>query len=233
MTDGCSWNGHKILKLLEVLSKYYKLNLSEFIMGSVGVGSSDNKFEVLVAIILSQNTSDRNAIKAFNNLKSALGSITPYSILKTDISLIKDLIRVAGLADKKSRVIRELAFILSENPAFFDRLEQLGLEEARKTLLELPGIGLKTADVFLLMVLKRPTFPIDTHINRIIRRLGIASSSDNYEAIRTKVLELVGSDVEDLLMLHLLLITHGRNTCTAKNPKCSQCVIADLCCRVL
>lgn len=235
--NDCIWNREKIFRLIEVLSKVYTIDIDKFIIGIVSRyregGHGVNYFEFLVAIILSQNTNDKNAIKAFKNLKAVIGDITPEKIIEMDSKKVEEIIRVAGLASRRSRVLKELAYILSRNPHFFDELKDLDVEEARKRLLNLPGIGFKSADVFLLMVLKKPTFPIDTHINRIVRRLGIASAKEKYEDIRAKILSYLSSDIEKLTLLHLLLITHGRSTCSAKKPLCSYCVIADMCCGML
>lgn len=229
----CVWDKDKLFRLLEILYREYTVNLSEFVINVL----YENKegvpqyFEILVSIILSQNTSDKNAIKAFNNLKSLVDSITPEKIAKLDDEELKKAIKIAGLVNRRVIALKELARALANDSEFFERLNILGTEEARTKLLELPGVGLKTADVFLLMVLKRPTFPIDTHINRIVRRLGIASAKDRYENIRAKILNYIGNDIEKLTHLHLLLIIHGRKVCRARNPLCIQCTISSMCCR--
>ena len=231
----CIWNESRIRKIIEILFKTHNVDLDEFILKNAldkehGV---PNYFEILTAIILSQNTSDRNAIRAFNNLKTVLKEITHENIAIVDESVLKSAIRVAGLANRKSRILKELAVILQKNPHYLKDLERMDVKEARKRLLELPGVGLKTADVFLLMVLKKPTFPIDTHINRVVKRLGIASSSDGYEDVRMKIVNYLSNDIDSLAALHLLLIVHGRRICTARKPRCYHCTLSDLCCRNL
>ncbi|MCS7111814.1 MAG: endonuclease III [Ignisphaera sp.] len=230
----CMWSRCKILKIVEILSKTY-IDYSEFVIRDAlddgYLGRPSNYFEFLTAVILSQNTSDRNAIKAFSNLKKVLGEITPESILRAGDDVVKSAIRISGLVNRKSRVLKQIALFLRDNPFYLKDLEKMDVEKARERLLELPGVGLKTADVFLLMVLKKPTFPIDTHINRIVRRLGIASASDRYEDVRMTITRYLDSNINALTMLHLLLIVHGRRVCTARRPKCSQCTIFELCCR--
>lgn len=229
--NGCTWDKDRVLKLFSILAQTYSININEFAI-SIADHAKTNFFEILVAIILSQNTNDKNAINAFNNLKTAMGVITPQKIINMDNEELKVLIRVAGLINRRIKALKKLATIIIENPEFFDKLMNLDVEEARKKMLELPGVGYKTADVFLLMILRKPTFPIDTHINRVVRRLGIASSKDTYEVIRAKVLDYLGYDVEKLIDFHLLLIMHGRKTCKARNPLCTQCAVFDMCCRV-
>ncbi len=213
--------------VLQRLRSRYSLNLDSYVAPRA-LRRGANPFEVLVGIVLSQNTSDRNAIKAFENLRSALGGkITPESVDRASLEGIARAIKVAGQQRRRAMVLKELARVFLERPQLLRELEGLGTEDARAKLLELPGVGPKTADVFLLMYLRRRTFPIDTHISRIARRLGLGSS---YEEIRRRVLEL-GKElsVDELIELHLLLIQHGREVCRPREPRCSECVLRDLC----
>jgi len=232
----CLWNKDMVKKLIFNLSNIYAMDLNEFVV-NIAIKSNQNTelnyFEILVTIVLSQNTSDRNAIRAFNALKNMVKEVTPKNILAIDDGSLKNAIRVAGLANRKSDILKKLAYVISSKPEFFREIAPLDVEEARKMLLELPGIGFKTADVFLLLVLKKHTFPIDTHINRIVRRLGIANPGDGYEDIRLKVVKFLEGDVDSLSKLHMLLIMHGRRVCTSRNPKCSLCVVSKLCCKII
>ncbi|MEM1683853.1 MAG: endonuclease III [Ignisphaera sp.] len=236
MTRECLWNKDTVKKLIFNLSNIYTINPNEFVV-NIAMKSNQNTelnyFEILITIVLSQNTSDRNAIRAFNALKNMVKEVTPKNILAIDDESLKNAIRVAGLANRKSNVLKKLAYIMSSKPEFFREIALLDVEEARKKLLELPGIGFKTADVFLLLVLKKPTFPIDTHINRVVRRLGIADPGDGYEDIRLKIVKLLESDIDSLSKLHMLLIIHGRRVCTSRNPKCSLCTVSELCCKII
>jgi endonuclease-3 len=229
----CAWNRDRVLKLLDILLNRYTIDLSEFVVGHISTMEKPSYFEILVAIILSQNTSDRNAIKAFKNLKNSLGLITPEKIIKLPDDYLASLIKVAGLTYRRVRILKALATKVLETPDIFSKIENAEPEHARTLLLSLPGVGSKTADVFLLMVLNKPTFPIDTHIDRVTRRLGLASPEDDYEDIRVKMMNLLENDVNKLRYMHLLLIVHGRNVCKARNPSCSQCVLVDMCCRRL
>lgn len=228
--DKCIWNRNSMHMLIELLLRTYTIDFSEFIINNIA--EEKNYFEILVTIILSQNTSDKNAIRALHNLKSILGSITPDKILGMDDQKLMEAIKVAGLGNRKTRTIKELALILSKDPGILENLKDFEVEKARKKLLELPGVGPKTADVFLLMVLRKPTFPIDTHINRVVRRLGIVSGRHSYEDIRAKILSLIGNDIEKLILLHLLLIVHGRKICRARNPRCDYCALSIICCKI-
>ena len=227
----CSWDRNRIHKLLEILKKEYIIDLESFIAWKLSL-QKFSKFEILVGIILSQNTSDKNAIKAFNTLKKFVGEITPERIIEYDIETISELIKAAGMHRRRAKILIDLAKKFVEDKDFLDRISELDPEDMRKLLMQLPGIGAKTADVFILMVFKKPTFPVDTHINRVLKRLGIVDINAGYEDIRHKILTLLGKDVKPLIELHLLLIQHGRNTCKARAPRCSICKLYDLCCRI-
>ena len=214
-------------EILNRLRARYSIDLDSYVAPRA-IRARANPFEVLVGIVLSQNTSDKNAIKAFESLRAMLGgSITPEALERADVGEIANAIRVAGQQYRRAKILKDLAKAFISNPNIVSELAQAPTEEARAKLLALPGVGPKTADVFLLMYLRKRTFPIDTHISRIAKRLGLGSS---YEEIRRNVLRL-GKDlsVEELIELHLLLIQHGRETCRPRAPLCDQCVLRDLC----
>lgn len=186
-------------------------------------------FEFVVAVVLSQNTSDKNAWRAYTNLKSKLGCISPESIRRTRVEELAELIKVAGMHRERAHKLRELAEIFSKSDVekrLHDMIERGDIARARKALLDLPGVGYKTTDVVLLMYYHVPTFPVDTHIARITRRLGYVKSS-NYEEIRSFWMK--NTTPTNYLPLHLLLIVHGRVTCKARKPLCDRCAIKDLC----
>ncbi len=224
------WSREKALELLSRLRSRYSVQPEEFVAWKLVLDNA-NDFEIIVATILSQNTSDRNALRAFQNLRDVLGEITPEKIARIDIETLARCIAVAGLQNRKARILKELASRLIEIDyrSFFSTLRNLDVEEARKRLLELPGIGRKTADVYLLMRLNKPTYPIDTHNQRVLKRLGIARENDGYEDMRRRMLELLPPDPAILRDMHMLIIQHGRETCRARSPLCSRCIARDLC----
>jgi len=103
----------------------------------------------------------------------------------------------------------------------------LPFEEARESLMQLPGVGPKTADVVLLFCAEKPTIPVDTHVNRVSKKLGLAPANGDYETIRKSLQSLYNP--EDYLAVHLLLISLGRKYCRARNPLCKQCPVNSLC----
>ncbi len=103
----------------------------------------------------------------------------------------------------------------------------LPLEEARKALMQFPGVGPKTADVVLLFSAKQQTIPVDTHVNRVAKRLGFAPEKGNYESVRCSLQSLF--DPTEYLNVHLLFIEHGRKTCKSLLPQCKECSVNEYC----
>lgn len=211
--------------MVELLERSLKLNEGEFVAYSLCRGGY-TPFEVLISIVLSQNTRDDLALVAFNNLKSVLGVITPDSVLNSPISNIENALRVAGLYKRKSEVIVELAKVF-KSLDIDEKLAKLSNDEVRKLLLSIKGVGYKTVDVFMLMCRGVNVFPIDTHIRRVLARLSIASRGDDYLEIQKKVHELLPPNY--YLKAHLLLIELGRNYCKARKPLCNKCPLNNLC----
>lgn len=189
--------------------------------------SSKSVFEMLVSTVLSQNTNDKNTVKSVRRLREEVG-ITPERIAKAKLGKLKTAISSSGLYNVKARVIKKLAKIVLEK--YGGRLETVfekPFDEARRELMGLPGVGPKTADVILLFADGKPTFPIDTHIFRVSRRLGVIGEKDGYEEARRKLMELF--PLESYLKVHLLLIEHGKRVCRARKPLCENCVLLEYC----
>ncbi len=228
----CRWDRVKALELLERLKDRYRIEVGEFAALKIAVNGG-SLFEMIIGVLLSQNTSDRNAMRAFSNLKKLLGSITPENALRAEEEVLRAAIAPAGLQAKRVEVMKKLAVIfLERGNDLATKLRELDVEEARRILMGLPGIGSKTADVILLMYFGKPTFPVDTHINRVSKRLGIVEPRARYEEIRRRFMELLGRDPVVLRDMHLLLIQHGRETCKARSPLCAGCIVSDLCCKI-
>jgi len=189
--------------------------------------STRDPFQTLIVTVLSQATADKNTARAFENLSRRF-SITPEALAKASVEEIENAIRVGGLYKNKSRVIKTIShLILEQFNGSLDFIYSLPFEEARKILLNIPGVGPKTADVVLLFCAGKPTIPIDTHVNRVSKRLGLAPPKANYEELR-RSLETLYSP-EDYLPVHLLLISLGRKYCKARKPLCKPCPVNTLC----
>uniref|UniRef100_A0A7J3XXL9 Endonuclease III n=1 Tax=Thermogladius calderae TaxID=1200300 RepID=A0A7J3XXL9_9CREN len=207
----------------EELSRKYAIDSRRFI----GLLARGNLFELLVAVVLSQNTSDRNAIRAFENLKGKLGVITPETVASLSIEELAELIRPAGLHAQRARRIKEIAEALKGRLQEFEaRIRELDAADAREVLKQFRGVGDKTADVILLVYFGKKVFPVDTHIKRITQRLGFVKSG-SYREISSFWSRCLPP--EKYLEAHLLLIEHGRETCRARRPLCGECPLRDLC----
>jgi len=189
--------------------------------------SNREPFKTLIVTIISQNTADRNTTRAFENLSKQF-QITPEALAKTKTSKIEECLKVAGLYRNKAKTIKKVSKIIMEKfHGDLTPILSMPFEEARNILLQLPGVGTKTADVLLLFCAEKPTIPVDTHVNRVSKRLGLAPSKGDYETIRKSLQALY--DPKDYLALHVLLIVLGRSYCKARNPLCKQCPVNTLC----
>jgi len=184
-------------------------------------------FSTLIRTVLSQATNDKNSGKAFRNLGEKF-EITPKVLAEADVKEIEKAIKVGGLYRNKSRVIKELSRVIIEKfDGTLDFVRSSPLEETRKLLLALPGVGPKTADVVLLFSVNKPVLPVDTHVNRVSKRLGLVASNADYERIRLALESLYSS--KDYLTAHLMLIMLGRKYCKARSPLHESCPVNMLC----
>jgi endonuclease-3 len=189
--------------------------------------SNRDPFRTLIITVLSQATADKNTARAFENLSGRF-SITPEDLAKASVEEIEDAIKVGGLYRNKSRVIKTISrVILEQFNGSLDFIYSLPLEKARQILLKIPGVGPKTADVILLFCAGKPTVPVDTHVNRVSKKLGLAPPKADYEGVR-RALETLYSP-EDYLPVHLLLISLGREFCRARKTLCKPCPVNALC----
>jgi endonuclease-3 len=181
----------------------------------------------LVLGVLSQNTSDVNSDRAFAALKRAFP--TWQTVVEAPASRVEEAIRPGGLAPTKSlRLKAMLAEILRRRGSFdLSFLRETPLPEAEEWLYSLPGVGPKTAAVVLLFSLGRPAFPVDTHVHRVLRRLGlVAQKASATQAQSTWEPRL---SPEDVYAFHMYLIVHGRRTCVARRPRCPACSLRRRC----
>ena len=189
--------------------------------------SNRDAFRTLIITVLSQATADKNTVKAFENLSGRF-AVTPKALARAEVEEIEDAIRVGGLYRNKSRAIKTISrVILEQFNGSLDFIYSLPLEKARKILLNIPGVGPKTADVVLLFCAGKPTVPVDTHVNRVSKKLRLAPPKADYEGVR-RALETLYLP-EDYLPVHLLLISLGRKYCKARKPSCKPCPVNTLC----
>ncbi len=181
----------------------------------------------LVSTILSQSTSDANRDKGFYALKERYADWE--SVMHAPAADIIETIRPAGLANQKGpRIQAALRTIyVQRGELSLDFLNDLSLEEAKSWLVNINGVGPKTAAIILLFAFNRPAFPVDTHVHRITQRLGLIGP----KVTADKAHDLLenGTRPDTFYAMHLNLIRHGRETCTARQPKCAACVLQDVC----
>ncbi len=181
----------------------------------------------LVLGVLSQNTSDVNSDRAFAQLKRVFPSW--QATLEARPEDVEEAIRPGGLAPTKSlRIQAMLAEVLKRGGSFdLSFLREMPLDEAEAWLQSLPGVGPKTAAVVLLFSLGRPAFPVDTHVHRVLRRLGLALSGAS--ATQAQAMWEPRLVAEEVYSFHMYLIVHGRRTCVARRPRCPACKLRRRC----
>jgi endonuclease-3 len=174
-------------------------------------------FELLIAVILSAQATDKGVNKATARLFPVAN--TPEAIVALGEEGLKDYIKTIGLFNSKAKNIIATCRMLVEK-------HHSQVPQERAALEALPGVGRKTANVILNTAFRQPTMAVDTHIFRVANRTGIAPGKNVLE-VEKGLLKHIPKDY--LLDAHHWLILHGRYTCVARNPKCGQCIIADLC----
>ena len=181
----------------------------------------------LVLTFLSQSTSDLNSGRAFAELKKRYP--TWEEVMAAPVAEVADAIRVGGLSLQKApRIQAALRRIKQERGEFsISHLADMPTPEAMAWLTTFDGIGHKTASIVLLFCFGKPTFPVDTHVGRVSRRLGIADQRAGEEKIK-EIWEALAPP-EWFLPLHLNIIRHGREVCSARRPACPTCLLNDIC----
>jgi endonuclease-3 len=184
-------------------------------------------FERLVSTILSQNTSREATIQGFENLRKRF-QVVPEVLADAEVEEIKECIKPSGLYNIKAPRIKQLArIILEEYGGDLNCLANLPLHVARERLLQIPGVGYKTADVFLSIVCGRESFAVDTHIARIAKRWKMVADNAGYEHIRLAYEAIIPPEKRQAA--HLCLIEFGRQICRARGPKCGLCPVYGAC----
>lgn len=181
----------------------------------------------VVATVLSQNTSDVNSGRAFARLKARFPSWE--QVADAPPEEVADAIRPGGLADVKARRIQRILAVTEEREGRIDldRLHGLDDEAAEAYLTSLPGVGPKTAACVLVFAMNRPAFPVDTHVHRVVTRLGWVPPRTGAAQAQRLLTPRIPPEIRH--DLHVALITHGRTICRARNPECGRCELRDLC----
>lgn len=174
-------------------------------------------FELLIAVVLSAQATDKSVNKATAQLFPVAN--TPEAILDLGLQGLKEFIKSIGLYNSKAAHIMQLCQQLIDNHAG-------DVPDTREALQALAGVGRKTANVILNTAFNQPTIAVDTHIFRVANRTGLAKGN-TVLAVEQGLMRCVPAQY--LQNAHHLLILHGRYTCIARKPHCLNCIIADLC----
>jgi endonuclease-3 len=176
-----------------------------------------NPFELLVAVTLSAQSTDKGVNKATDKLFKVAN--TPQAILDLGLEGLRDYIKTIGLYNNKAKNVYATCEIL---------VEKHGGEvpDDREALEALPGVGRKTANVVLNTAFGHPTMAVDTHIFRLANRTGIAKGKNVVEVEKGLLRHI---PKEFMVDAHHWLILHGRYICVARKPRCAACLISDLC----
>ena len=181
----------------------------------------------LVYTRLSQHTSDINSERAFDQLITHF--ITIEAISNADVLEIEECIKTAGLHKIKAVRIKEVLNIINNMTGGFDLsfLAEMPLQTAKNWLKSLPGIGPKTAAIVLCFSFGMPAMPVDTHIYRVSRRLGLIDLKTSVDKAHDLMEKIVAPD--EIFPFHMYLIKHGRKICKALKPRCNDCIVASKC----
>ncbi len=181
----------------------------------------------LVSTILSQNTNDVNRDKAFDALRQRFP--TWELVRDADTAEVVESVRVAGLANQKGPRIQQVLREITRERGHLDLsfLNELPLEEARAWLMKFNGVGPKTAAIVLCFSLNRPAFPVDTHVYRVMGRLGLRPEKMSVEDAHPYLESLLPP--ETYYAAHLNIIRLGREVCQARKPNCSACPLGAMC----
>ncbi len=176
-----------------------------------------SEFQLLISVILSAQATDVSVNQATQKLYAVAG--TPLEIMDLGVNKLKSYIKSIGLFNTKAEnVIKTCGMLLDRHGGEVPR--------TREELEALPGVGRKTANVILNTAFGQPTIAVDTHIFRVSNRTGIAPGKDVL-VVEKALLQRVPDRFK--LDAHHWLILHGRYTCIARNPKCDECILSDLC----
>jgi len=183
--------------------------------------------DVLIGTILSQNTSDVNSGRAFASLKASFDNWE--AMASAPAEHIARVIKSGGLSQiKAARIKQVLEQIEKEQGRIsLDSLKSKTMAEAEDYLMRLPGVGHKTARCVLLFSLGKPSLPVDTHVFRVAKRLGLIDSKVSVEKAHGLLQEQ--TPPSKVYQFHIHMIEHGRRICHARQPRCNMCILRSVC----
>jgi endonuclease-3 len=210
---------------LVVIEEVIKLLEQEY--GPCQWRSDRDPIDVLIGTILSQNTSDANSGKAFASLKASFNSWE--AVASAPVEHIAQVIKSGGLHQIKAARIKQVLEQIQQEQGHIslDSLKSMSMAEAEDYLMRLPGVGRKTARCVLLFSLGKPSLPVDTHIFRVAKRLGLIDSRASIEKVPSLLQEQIPPS--KVYQFHIHMIEHGRRICHARQSCCNRCILRDIC----
>ncbi len=195
--------------------------------GTIIVQRNLKPIDELVLTILSQNTNDTNMLRAYASLKAAYP--TWEEVLKVSEEDLGQAIRSSGFFRVKAQRIKATLSEILERVGKLDlsHLEHMSVKDATDWLTSLHGVGPKTAAIVLLFCFGMATLPVDTHVWRLSKRIGLIPPETSREKAQVLLEEIVSNDC--IYSMNHNLIKHGREVCLARTPHCSECFLQDLC----
>ena len=181
----------------------------------------------LVRTILSQSTTDVNSSAAFASLRAEFP--TWDDVIAAPVDDVAASIRIGGLSRQKAPRIQQVLHSLHDLDAAGTRIESLTVDEAMSLLTGMDGVGPKTAACVLLFALGSPVFPVDTHIARVMTRIGIVPDRTSTATKQRILTDLAGPHSPSIYAAHVETIEHGRRICQSRRPRCEACFLQDVC----
>jgi endonuclease-3 len=208
----------KINNIIALLKKEFR--------GLLPKPSKSDPLDLLIATILSQNTTDKTSYKAFQNLKNGFKNWD--DVMNSPPSKVKKAIKVCGLANQKTKSIQLMLKQMKKKygELRLDFIKDFDDERIYDELIGYDGVGIKTISCVLAFGLARDVLPVDTHVHRIANRLGLVNTKTPDKTFGMLKDKIPGGKK---FLFHTLLIRFGRKICKAKNPLCNKCVLYELC----
>ena len=187
--------------------------------------TNEEKFEIIIGAILTQNTAWTNVEKALNELRKN-NCLSLKGILETRQETLVLYIKSSGYNNQKAERLKIVAQFLLQHP--LEELQNMEIKELRTLLLSVKGIGSETADSIILYAFMKPGFVIDAYTKRIMSRIGLCRKDVLYDELQTLITNNIEKDTELYNEYHALLVEHAKRYCRTK-PLCEECILKDGC----
>jgi endonuclease-3 len=209
----------RLINIIDKLEEHFKSKSSE-------KNSTPSILDTLIATKLSQNTTDKTSYKAFKNLKENFK--TWDELIEAPVLRIKEAIRVCGLANTKARHIKLMLKNMKKNYGTLNLsfLRKMDNDKIYDELLQYKGLGVKTVSCVLVFSMGRDVFPVDTHVHRVLNRLGVVETKTAEQTFEN-ALQIIPEGRKH--SFHTNLIKFGRNICKASKPLCYLCFLFRFC----